>query len=125
MQNPSTTKAFTMADDKPVAVDPAPWHTMTKEAVFEELGISSDIRKTGLSSEEAAERLEKFGENKLTEKEKETLLQKIWNQVNNILVLILVIVAVISFVTIFVIPASVNPIYTSVIQIIIILGVIV
>jgi magnesium-transporting ATPase (P-type) len=113
-----------MADEKPVVVDPSPWHTMTKEDVIKELGLPSDIRKIGLTEEQAKERLEKYGENKLTEKEKETLLQKIWNQVNNVLVLILVIVAIISLVSAFVIPNDVNPRYTNWIQIAIILGVI-
>ncbi|MGK3736641.1 MAG: Ca2+-transporting ATPase [Bacillariaceae sp.] len=111
--------------EEEVVVDQPPWHTMTKEDVLKELGLPSDIRKKGLTAAEAQARLEKYGENKLTEKEKETLLQKIWNQVNNILVLILVIVAVISVVTAFVIPNSVNPTYTNWIQVAIIVGVIV
>ena len=113
-----------MAEEAPV-VDPPPWHTMSKEDVIKELDLPSDIRKIGLTSAQAAERLEKYGENKLTEKEKETLLQKIWNQVNNILVLILVIVAVISLISVFVIPKEINPRYTSYLQIAIIVGVIV
>ena len=76
-----------------------PWHNMTKEEVIKELELSDDIRKKGLTSVEAAKRLEKYGENKLTEKEKETLLQKIWKQVANVLVGILVFVAIISAVS--------------------------
>ena len=115
-----------MAVEEPVVavVDPCPWHTMTVEEVIKELGLPSDIRKIGLTEAQAAERLEKYGENKLSEKEKETLLQKIWNQVNNVLVLILAIVAVISLISAFVIPNDVNPRYTNWIQIAIILGVI-
>ena len=110
-------------DETPV-VDAPFWHTMTTDEVIKELGIPADIRKTGLTTAQAAERLEKYGENKLTEKEKETLLQKIWNQINNVLVLILFIVAVISLISAFVIPNDVNPRYTNWIQIAIILGVI-
>lgn len=73
-----------------------PWHCMTKEEVFKELEVGDDIRKTGLTTAQANARLEKYGENKLTEKEKETLLQKIWKQVSNVLVGILVFVAIIS-----------------------------
>jgi magnesium-transporting ATPase (P-type) len=73
-----------------------PWHVMSKEECFKELEVPADIRKKGLTAAQAAERLEKYGENKLTEKEKETLLQKIWKQVNNVLVGILVFVAIIS-----------------------------
>jgi Ca2+-transporting ATPase len=111
--------------EEEVAVDQPPWHTMTKEDVLKELGLPSDIRKKGLTAAEALARLEKYGENKLTESEKEGLLRKIWNQVNNILVLILVIVAVISVVTAFVIPPEVNPTYTNWLQVGIIVGVIV
>eukprot|EP00536_Pseudo-nitzschia_multiseries_P001570 jgi/Psemu1/234748/estExt_Genewise1.C_190218 len=98
---------------------------MSVEETIKELDLPADIRKIGLTTAQAKERLEKYGENKLTEKEKETLLQKIWNQVNNILVLILVIVAVISLISAFVIPPDINPRYTNFIQIGIILGVIV
>lgn len=108
-----------------VAVDPLPWHTMTKEEVYKELDLKDDILTTGLTDAEAEERLEKYGYNKLTEKEKETIWQKIWNQINNVLVLILFIVAVISLISAFIIPNDINPRYTNFIQIAIILGVIV
>jgi magnesium-transporting ATPase (P-type) len=81
-----------------VRVDP-PWHCMSKEEVLKEMKLSADIRKSGLTTAEAAERLERFGENAMTAAEKETLLQKIWNQVNNVLVGILVFVAIISAVS--------------------------
>ena len=112
-----------MSDETPV-VDALPWHTMSMEDVIKELGLPSDVRKIGLTEKQATDRLAKYGENKLTVKEKETLLERIWNLVNNVLVLILMIVAVISFITIWAIPKEVNPRYTSVIQIIIILGVV-
>ena len=96
-----------------------PWHAMDKEECFEKIGVASDIRKKGLTSAEAKERLEKYGENKLSEKEKETLLQKIWKQVNNVLVGILVFVAVISLVRAF----TSDPV-TNGIQVGIIVGVI-
>mmetsp|Transcript_18602 Transcript_18602/g.18843 ORF Transcript_18602/g.18843 Transcript_18602/m.18843 type:complete len:116 (-) Transcript_18602:692-1039(-) len=108
----------------PSPSDQPPWHTMTKEDVIKELGLPSDIRKKGLTTAEAVERLEKYGPNQLTVKEKESIFVKIWNQVNNVLVLILVIVAVISVVSAFVIPNDVNPSYTSWIQVAIIVGVI-
>jgi len=73
-----------------------PWHAMTKEDVIKKLGLPDDIRKKGLTDAEVQERLEKYGQNKLSEKKRETLLEKIWKQVNNVLVGILVFVAVIS-----------------------------
>lgn len=73
-----------------------PWHAKTAEECFKELGCREDHLTTGLSTEEAAARLQKYGENKLSEKEKVTLLQRIWNQVANVLVGILVFVALVS-----------------------------
>lgn len=72
------------------------WHCMTKEEVCREMGLREDIRKIGLTSEEAAERLAKFGENKLTEAKEESLLLRIWNLNYNVLVGILVFVAIVS-----------------------------
>jgi magnesium-transporting ATPase (P-type) len=79
-----------------------PWHTMTKEDVLKEMGLNPNIRRTGLTAAEAAARLEKYGENQMTAEEKETLLQKIWKQINNVLVGILVFVAIIAGVSAFV-----------------------
>ena len=73
-----------------------PWHAMTREECYKELGLPENIRRVGLTSQQAAERLARYGENKLSEKRKVTLLEKIWNQVANVLVGILVFVAVVS-----------------------------
>lgn len=74
------------------------WHAMTKEDAAGVLGLPKDIRNQGLSTAEAAQRLEQYGPNQLSEKEKKTLLQRIWAQINNILVAILIFVAVVSLV---------------------------
>lgn len=71
-----------------------PFHAKTKEECFRTLGItSSDFMTTGLTTAEAEKRLALYGPNKLTEKEQTTLLQRIWKQVANVLVGILVFVA--------------------------------
>lgn len=72
------------------------WHAMSVEEVVAALGLKSDVVKMGLSSEDASERLERFGPNKMTEGVKKTLCQRIYDQVANVLVGILVFVAVIS-----------------------------
>ena len=68
------------------------WHVLEVEECLSALGTT----RKGLSTVEAKQRLENWGPNQLTEKEKKTFLQRIWGQVNNILVLILAIVAVVS-----------------------------
>jgi len=74
------------------------WHAMTKEQACALLGVSENIRQEGMSMKEAQDRLDKYGFNQLTEKEKVTLLRRIWRQVNNVLVGILVAVAVVSLI---------------------------
>src|SRR4051812_33741611 len=73
-----------------------PWHAKTVDECIQELGLSSDLLKNGLSTEEAKKRLADYGPNKMSEKEKVTLLQRIWHHVANVLVGILVFVAVVS-----------------------------
>lgn len=72
-----------------------PWHAREKGEVLKELGLSSDI-SSGISTSQARERFEKYGPNKLSEKEKVTLLQRIWKQIANVLVAVLLFVAVIA-----------------------------
>jgi len=80
------------------AKDEPQWHAMTKEEVCGVLGLSPNIRQVGLTTAEAKARLEQYGPNKLSEKEKVTLLQRIWKQVSNVLVGILVFVAIVSLI---------------------------
>ena len=95
------------------------WHCMGKEEVMKMLEVPEDIRRKGLTSAQAAERLAKYGPNQLSEKEKKTLLERIWAQVNNLLVGILVFVAVVSA-----IRAVTDDVVTNSIQVGIIVGVI-
>jgi magnesium-transporting ATPase (P-type) len=81
------------------ATEDAPnWHAVTKEEAAGLLGLGKDIRQTGLSTAEASQRLQKYGPNMLTEKERKTLLQRIWAQLYNVLVGILVFVAIVSLI---------------------------
>lgn len=83
-------------------VDEAPqaevvhWHALTVEETIVKLRADPDLCTKGLSTEQALQRLEEYGYNKMSEAEKETIWQKIWAQIANVLVLILVIVAVVS-----------------------------
>jgi magnesium-transporting ATPase (P-type) len=93
---PKATEADVEKGSKTSGADDPQWHAMTKEDAAARLGVSPNIRHQGLTSAEAKARLEEYGYNALTEKEKVTLLQRIWKQVNNVLVGILVFVAVVS-----------------------------
>lgn len=83
----------TVVDDAVEEVEIVPWHTMTVEEVAAK--VEGDMA-VGLTAAEAAKRLELYGPNLLTEKRKDTIWERIWRQVNNVLVLILVVVAVVS-----------------------------
>lgn len=74
------------------------WHCMDKAAVIKQLGLGADHESTGLSSTDAKARLDKYGPNKMTEEKKKTLLERIWDQVANVLVAILIVVALVSMV---------------------------
>ncbi len=99
------TNTTTDNTEKEIRVVPQ-WHCMSKEEVIKELGLPADIRCVGLTTAEAQARLEEYGENKLTETEKESIWHKIWRQLNNVLVGILVFVAVISTVSAFLADGS-------------------
>ena len=62
------------------------------------MGLTEDLPTVGLSVDEAASRLKKYGPNKMTEKEKVTIWQRIWHQINNVLVYVLMTVAVVSLI---------------------------
>lgn len=74
------------------------WHALKKEDAAALLGLGANIRRTGLTSAEAAARLEQYGPNQLSEKERKTLFQRIWAQLYNVLVGILVFVAIVSLI---------------------------
>jgi magnesium-transporting ATPase (P-type) len=85
------------APPKEVAEDHQ-WHAMTCEEAASTIGVAPDIRQKGLTTAAAKHRFEQYGPNKLSEKERKTLLQRIWTQLYNVLVGILVFVAVVSLI---------------------------
>jgi magnesium-transporting ATPase (P-type) len=101
-----------------------PWHAMTVEEVIANLGLSENVTKVGLTSAEAKERLERFGPNKMTEGVKKTLCQRIYDQVADVLVGILVFVAIVSAIRAGT-STDPNTIITNTIQVVLIFGVIV
>ena len=67
----------------------------TVEAVFKEVQSS----EAGLTSQEAAARLERNGKNKLAEAKKESMITRFFNQMKDPMIIILLVAAVISAVT--------------------------
>ena len=74
------------------------YYLETTEAVFEEVKSSEQ----GLTSEEAAKRLEANGKNKLAEAKKDSTLKKFFDQMKDPMIIILIVAAVISTVTEFI-----------------------
>ncbi len=72
-------------------------HNMSKNEVTE--ALSADI-KNGLSSEKAAELKRTYGENRLREKKKKNVIQRFFEQFKDVMILILIAAAVISFVVV-------------------------
>jgi len=92
-------KAKDVGADNPQMTEQSPWHTLEVDQVIEKMGLKAmegDYKSLGLTVDEAASRLEKYGPNKMTEKVKKTLLQRIWHHINNVLVYVLMTVAIVS-----------------------------
>jgi P-type Ca2+ transporter type 2C len=69
------------------------WYNKGIQTVSEELSV--DVKK-GLSKDEVSKRLDKYGHNELKEKEKEPLWAKIFKQLKDFLVIILIVASVVS-----------------------------
>ncbi|HPC06292.1 MAG TPA: HAD-IC family P-type ATPase, partial [Anaerolineaceae bacterium] len=69
------------------------WHSLSSDEVLQRLETTL---QDGLSSETAAKRLEEYGSNQLVEKPRPTFLQLVISQLNNFIVILLIVAAVIS-----------------------------
>jgi Ca2+-transporting ATPase len=69
------------------------WHALSPAELLRQLATPPE---TGLSSGEAAQRLEKYGPNQLTEAPAPSFFALLWDQLNNFLVLMLIVAALIS-----------------------------
>ena len=69
-------------------------HTDPRETVPKELQSNET---TGLSSQQAQERLARYGENRLKEKKKKTNLQRFFKQFKDVMIIILLAAAAVSF----------------------------
>ena len=68
------------------------FHTKSRDEVLEALETGID----GLTSQKAAERIEKYGPNKLREKKKKTLFERFFEQFKDVMILILIAAAAVS-----------------------------
>jgi len=69
------------------------WHSL---GVNESISILKSSNEQGLTEEEAASRVEKYGLNQLEEAPPTTLLQMLWEQINDFVIYLLIIAAIIS-----------------------------
>ena len=68
------------------------WHSLDPETVLRHL----KVQKEGLSSAQAARRLENYGKNQLTEAPRPGFWVKLWAQLNNFVVMLLLVAALVS-----------------------------
>ena len=71
------------------------WHALSADVALQKLG--SDARE-GLTAEEAKKRLETYGYNELQEKAPPTFLERLWGQIKDFVVMILIVSAIVSFI---------------------------
>lgn len=71
-----------------------PWHSLSYRETEEFLHTSEE----GLSDAEAAKRLEQYGKNNLRQKKPKSIAKMIWEQITDVMVLILIAAAIFSFV---------------------------
>ena len=82
-----------MTDDIAQKLSQENWHALQPGEILKQLATPAE---TGLSTEEAARRLQQYGPNQLTEAPRAGFLALLWDQLNNFVVLMLIVAAVIS-----------------------------
>ena len=70
------------------------WHALDAEKSLNILDSDGDA---GLSAEEAKKRIDVYGANELKEKDPPTFLERLWAQLRDFVVMILLVSAIISF----------------------------
>jgi Ca2+-transporting ATPase len=69
------------------------WHALSPEEILRQLATPAD---TGLTAEEAARRLQRYGLNQLVEAPKPTFLHLLWEQLNSFVIILLIVASIIS-----------------------------
>lgn len=73
-------------------IEQKPWHALDTNQVLQDLRVEED----GLTSEEAALRLERYGPNQLREAVRAGFWSMLWEQLNNFVVILLIVSSIIS-----------------------------
>lgn len=81
-----------MTEKESLIADQEDWHAIEPEEVLKDLRVEED----GLSSKEAAQRLEHFGPNQLVEAARPGFWHMLWAQLNNFVVMLLLVAALVS-----------------------------
>ncbi len=76
----------------PPSVEKSAWHALSSEAVLSDLKVEAD----GLTADEAAKRLAHYGPNQLTEGSRPGFWHMLWAQLNNFVVILLLVAALVS-----------------------------
>jgi len=79
-------------DSEPIQTEDAAWHALTSETVLRHL----KVQENGLTSEQAARRLALYGPNQLREAPRPGFLKMLWDQLNNFVVILLLVAALVS-----------------------------
>ncbi len=74
------------------SIEQKDWHALATEQVLRDL----EVHEGGLTSEEAAQRLHRYGHNQLHEAPRPGWLAMLWEQLNSFVVILLIVAAVIS-----------------------------
>lgn len=90
-----------MTEPKPLVVEQASpdedisitWHALSAEEVFSKLKTRP---QEGITSDEAARRIEKYGRNELREKPRPSFLKMVFDQLNNFVIILLIVASIIS-----------------------------
>ncbi len=82
-----------MADDKSQKLPEDDWYALQPDEILKQLATPPE---TGLSSEEAARRLQQYGPNQLVEAPKPSFLILLWGQLNSFVVILLIVASIIS-----------------------------
>lgn len=72
--------------------EPESWHAFSPQEALEHL----QVREQGLTAQEAAERLAIYGSNQLLKAPRPGFLHMLWGQINNFIVILLIVAALIS-----------------------------